>query len=280
MALIIALVLGACAPTSRGDALRPHPTLVSLNPCADAILAEVADPAQILAVSRFSHDPAASSMGVAAARRWAATSGSVEELESVKARLESKGVAVRGPYDHEGWSKSIYFEDPNGLQMEYCVLTREFNANDAVPAVRFHLDLSIRSDFVDLFDVKAHRYFSRGDSVSTWHAGDACWDLVVEYQNGDFQRRFTYRVTDSDSPPRYENGRIEWTVHIPPAGRWCAEAVMLLDVGQGEGPAPGTANHREDRLAAWNARLGQPGAGFTWRSCSRRLSPLVDTLYS
>lgn len=60
----------------------PHryPTLVSLNPCADAILAEVADPEQILAVSRFSHDPAASSMGVAAARRFPAVSGSVEEL--------------------------------------------------------------------------------------------------------------------------------------------------------------------------------------------------------
>lgn len=87
MALIIALVLGACAPTSRGDALRPHPTLVSLNPCADAILAEVADPAQILAVSRFSHDPAASSMGVAAARRWAATSGSVEELARLRPDL-------------------------------------------------------------------------------------------------------------------------------------------------------------------------------------------------
>jgi catechol 2,3-dioxygenase-like lactoylglutathione lyase family enzyme len=71
---------------------------------------------------------------------FAFEAGSVEELESAKARLESRGVAVRGPFDHEGWSKSIYFEDPNGLQLEYCVLTRAFNADDAVPSVRFHLD--------------------------------------------------------------------------------------------------------------------------------------------
>jgi iron complex transport system substrate-binding protein len=47
------------------------------------VLVQVADPAQILAISRFSHDPASSSMGVAAARRFAATSGSVEEIAAL-----------------------------------------------------------------------------------------------------------------------------------------------------------------------------------------------------
>jgi hypothetical protein len=42
--------------------------------------------------------------------------------------------------DHEGWSKSIYFDDPNGLQLEYCHLTRAFDADDAVPSVRFRLE--------------------------------------------------------------------------------------------------------------------------------------------
>jgi iron complex transport system substrate-binding protein len=57
-----------------------HPTIVSLNPCSDAILAEVAAPGQLLAISHFSHDPGASSMGVAAARRFPSVSGSVEEI--------------------------------------------------------------------------------------------------------------------------------------------------------------------------------------------------------
>ena len=57
-----------------------HPAIVSLNPCTDAILAEVADPAQILAVSHYSHDPRATSMPLAEARRFRATGGTVEEV--------------------------------------------------------------------------------------------------------------------------------------------------------------------------------------------------------
>ena len=46
---------------------------------------------------------------------------------------------VNGPVNHEGWSKSIYFHDPNGLQLEVCHLLRAFTADDAVPQVRFRL---------------------------------------------------------------------------------------------------------------------------------------------
>jgi iron complex transport system substrate-binding protein len=59
---------------------REHPTIVSLNPCTDAILAEVADPAQILAVSHYSHDPRGTSMDLDKARRFRATGGTVEEV--------------------------------------------------------------------------------------------------------------------------------------------------------------------------------------------------------
>lgn len=58
----------------------PQPTIVSLNPCADAILAEVAAPGQLLAISHYSHDPAASSMPAAQAARYPATGGTAEEV--------------------------------------------------------------------------------------------------------------------------------------------------------------------------------------------------------
>lgn len=53
---------------------------VSLNPCTDAMLVEVADPDQILALSQYSHDRAASSIDLDVARRFAVTSGTVEEV--------------------------------------------------------------------------------------------------------------------------------------------------------------------------------------------------------
>ena len=71
---------------------------------------------------------------------FAFNSDSLEGLEATKKQLEAHGIAVRGPVDHEGWSKSIYFEDPNGLQLECCHLTRAFEADDAIPRVRFRFE--------------------------------------------------------------------------------------------------------------------------------------------
>lgn len=65
---------------------------------------------------------------------------SEEELVQIKSKLESKGIAVDGVHDHEGWSKSIYFSDPNGLNLEYCFLMRSFTPEDAVPQIRFSVD--------------------------------------------------------------------------------------------------------------------------------------------
>jgi iron complex transport system substrate-binding protein len=77
------LMLAACQQADgpagpRGAVARP--TIVSLNPCSDAILAQVTRPGQLLAVSHYSHDPASSSMDVAAASRYRSVSGSVEEI--------------------------------------------------------------------------------------------------------------------------------------------------------------------------------------------------------
>ena len=65
---------------------------------------------------------------------------SESDLERIKHHLVSNGVEVNGPVNHEGWSKSIYFRDPNGLQLEVCHMLRPFVADDAVPRVRFRLE--------------------------------------------------------------------------------------------------------------------------------------------
>ena len=84
MAAAGALTLAACAPVPQQARAGGRPTIVSLNPCSDAILAEVADPAQIRAISAYSRNPASSSMDLALARRLPVTSGSVEELLALR----------------------------------------------------------------------------------------------------------------------------------------------------------------------------------------------------
>jgi catechol 2,3-dioxygenase-like lactoylglutathione lyase family enzyme len=70
---------------------------------------------------------------------FAFEAGSLENLHALKSSLEARGVAVRGVEDHEGWCRSIYFTDPNGLQLEYCWVSRELNEDDAEPQVRFRV---------------------------------------------------------------------------------------------------------------------------------------------
>jgi len=82
LAPLVALTLAACTATGAGKGRGP--TLVSLNPCTDAILAEVADPQQLLAISTYSQDPAASSMDLARARAMHAVGGTVEEVAALR----------------------------------------------------------------------------------------------------------------------------------------------------------------------------------------------------
>ncbi|MWV28373.1 ABC transporter substrate-binding protein [Erythrobacter sp. GH3-10] len=74
------MVLTACSGSQPESIASGQPTIVSLNPCADAILAEIAAPGQLLAISHYSHDPAASSMLAAEAARFATTGGTAEEV--------------------------------------------------------------------------------------------------------------------------------------------------------------------------------------------------------
>lgn len=74
------LLLAGCAPQAVTTLPAGHPTIVSLNPCTDAILAEVAAPRQLLAISHYSKDPRATSMEPDVAARFAATGGGAEEV--------------------------------------------------------------------------------------------------------------------------------------------------------------------------------------------------------
>ena len=71
---------------------------------------------------------------------FAFEAGSDAELETKRTELIRKGVRVTPVVDHE-WAKSIYFKDPNGLQLEFCCFTRSLNANDARMQDRFEMSV-------------------------------------------------------------------------------------------------------------------------------------------
>jgi iron complex transport system substrate-binding protein len=64
----------------------PPKRVVSVNPCTDAILLDVADPGQIVALSRYSRQPSQSAVW-RDARRFPATGGSGEEIVALRPDL-------------------------------------------------------------------------------------------------------------------------------------------------------------------------------------------------
>jgi iron complex transport system substrate-binding protein len=73
-----------------GETLRPPKRVVSLNPCLDGILLEVADPSQIAALSHYSRNPSQSAVAFAA-RRYPFTWGSAEEVVALRPDLVLTG---------------------------------------------------------------------------------------------------------------------------------------------------------------------------------------------
>ncbi len=81
---LMAAMLAGCTVQQGAGAPPVRPTIVSLNPCTDAILAEMAGPEQLLAISHYSNDPRAASMDSGLARKYGITGGTVEEVMALR----------------------------------------------------------------------------------------------------------------------------------------------------------------------------------------------------
>lgn len=86
LALAVLPLLVSAAPVR-------SPRIVSINPCIDAVLMHVADPGQIAGISHYSQDPRATSIPLAQAARFKATSGTAEEVVAL-----APDVVMSGPH--------------------------------------------------------------------------------------------------------------------------------------------------------------------------------------
>lgn len=98
-------------------------------------------------------------------------------------------------------------------------------ANYSNQRVKFLLELSIYSDFADLFEIRAKNIVRRGQILSHWNTKRKL--LRSSYDHMDFHRALTYQILD-DVPASYSNGRICFEIDLEPNGRWhtCSEIVM------------------------------------------------------
>ncbi|MGI9147697.1 MAG: amylo-alpha-1,6-glucosidase [Chloroflexota bacterium] len=138
-------------------------------------------------------------------------------------------------------------------------------------AVHFQLEVALRSDFADIFEVRAHQFARRGNTLSRWN--DARHELKTTYTNGDFHRGLTFQLLDADSRPQFANGRVGFDVTLQPGQSWHTCACYHLDDGRGL-----RSTHRCQRADETNHdELGTLHA--EWKSVATRLTSSNEHVY-
>ncbi len=99
--------------------------------------------------------------------------------------------------------------------------------NYGLTAVHFNLEIVLRSDFADIFEVKSHKFVQRGQIVTQWDSDRR--ELHTAYTNRDFHRCFTYQLNHCTSPPRHANGRITFEVVLEAGATWHACCYFILE---------------------------------------------------
>ena len=118
--------------------------------------------------------------------------------------------------------------------------------------VQFNLEIAIRSDFADLFEVKSGQIVRRGLITTDWSPKRA--SLKTSYDNSSFQRQLIVRVVEASCDPVYANGRISFLVELKPGQSW--HACLLYDVTAGVGKAKTT--HRAPTHCIGHHNSGEP----------------------
>ena len=86
--------------------------------------------------------------------------------------------------------------------------------NNSRTPVRFQLEIALRCDFADVFEVKSGRIVRRGRITTQW--SETHQRLRTTYRNGDFSRAVTIRPEQSSAKAIYANGRLSFEVALQP----------------------------------------------------------------
>src|SRR5215813_53403 len=100
--------------------------------------------------------------------------------------------------------------------------------NNSMKAVRFQLEIVLRSDFADIFEVKSGSIVRRGRITTEWSASEQ--RLCTTYRNADFIRSLTVAAVGIGAKSVYANGRISFEVCLAPGEAWhCCLLYSLTD---------------------------------------------------
>jgi glycogen debranching enzyme len=101
--------------------------------------------------------------------------------------------------------------------------------NNTMKPVKFQLEIAIRCDFADLFEVKSNHIVRRGRITTDW--SQARQRLRTTYRNGDFRRAVAISTARSSAKAAYANGRLTFELDLEPGARWHTCVLYTLEDG-------------------------------------------------
>jgi glycogen debranching enzyme len=98
--------------------------------------------------------------------------------------------------------------------------------NYSMNRVRFSFEVSLRTDFADIFEIKSKRVVRKGNVTTKWNQKSA--EFISTYEHGGFRRSLITRFIRSSSSGYYSNGRISFLIDLQPKQSWhsCCEHIM------------------------------------------------------
>jgi len=131
--------------------------------------------------------------------------------------------------------------------------------NHGAKRVRFQLEIALRSDFADIFEVKSNRIVRRGRITTEW--SDERQQMITSYRNADFHR--AVRITTGIESPQavYANGRLSFEITLAPGASWhCCLLYELIDGERSYAAPPHCIDdagslQQGDTLADWERRV-------------------------
>jgi glycogen debranching enzyme len=105
--------------------------------------------------------------------------------------------------------------------------------NSGQNPVRFNLEIAIRADFADIFEVKSDRIVRRGRITTSW--SEKRQELHISYRNKDFAREVIVLMGEGDGEPALNaNGRLIFEISLKPGQAW--HRCVMYDLMDGETP--------------------------------------------
>ena len=96
--------------------------------------------------------------------------------------------------------------------------------------MRFNLEIAIRADFADIFEVKSDGIVRRGRITTSW--SDKRQVLRITYSNRDFCREVIVRTGEGDGEPAVNaNGRLSFAVALKAGQAW--HRCLIYDLADG-----------------------------------------------